>query len=378
MIESYLKLFGPQSAEEPRYVAIPNLAEPRLILPILNRRVFTSALQIQNTAAPGNRLKKTILGASYPLPTLIFRSNMFSGTPLLRDLLGFISEKGGWKLPIALSGYCGSKGNNRKLTLQMMEENGKILGYVKIADNPEAARFVHAEANACSSIAALNLKLIEAPRSIFLDEWRGWTLYGQSNIGDGTASMGYDLTTGVADALIEVAKNSADRDGRENYLAALSQRVHDQSTLLGTKIVDMVNKSIAAARAIGFPLVFVHGDFVPYNVKRKGEKYAVFDWEFFLPKGLPFSDLFHYLYQGYHQIHDLPPGTIMREKIFGHRSNMHLIRKYAESLLIPDSAIPHFFRLYLAENFLFYIQHNLGTSSRENQFLSGLNWADLL
>ena len=39
-----------------------------------------------------------------------------------------------------------------------------------------------------------------------------------------------------------------------------------------------------------------HGDFVPWNIRMKNGELYVFDWEDSLPKGLPFTDAFHFIY----------------------------------------------------------------------------------
>jgi len=368
-----VKLFEQTRASgRQQYAAIPSVSEPRLILPLVDKRTFTSALQIQNTAAPINRLKKFILGASYPLPSLLFKSQIISETSLLQELLVFVSRQVQWNLPLIVSGYCGTEGKNRKLTLQVMKEGGEILGYIKIGDNPDARSFMNREDLACGLISQAGLIHIEVPQSLFFTEWNGFTVSVQSNIGTKSKSIGYQLTELLTTALIELADKSSVFKGKNDYLINLSKKIDTNSELFGNRLAALVRESIRILQNTDFPLVYVHGDCVPYNVRERKNKLIVFDWEFFFSKGLLFFDIFHYLYQGHVQIHHSKPKEIVYRKIFDHRSNMKHLRAYADHFHIPYSMIVHFFRLYLAEECLTYNQFHPLKDPQENHFRSGL------
>ena len=373
MIQSYTRLFEHTSISgRQQYLAIHSADEPRIILPLLDKRIFRSALRIQNTAAPLNRLKKFMLGATYPLPAILLKSHIISDTPVLGELLRFLSGKVRWDLPLIVSGYCGSAGRNRKLTLQIMNQEGGILGFLKIGDTAGAQEFIRREYRACEIVERARLDSVEAPHSILLTNWDKWLVYCQSSIGERSASIGYDLNDSLVNALVELAEKTVEARGKNEFLESLAAKVDTYSAVLGGKVVDSVNRSISALRSVDFRLVLAHGDFVPYNIRRMDKRFAVYDWEYFDEKSLLFFDAFHFLFQGYSQIRKMAPGDIIRKKIFGHESNMDCIKKYADHFRIPHSAIQDFFCLYLAYAGILAIERSEANDVRQNHFLRGI------
>lgn len=60
---------------------------------------------------------------------------------------------------------------------------------------------------------------------------------------------------------------------------------------------ELIVKNIRHLKKIDFPLVYCHGDFAPYNIMKKGDKVAVFDFEYANNRELPALDLFHFIFQ---------------------------------------------------------------------------------
>src|SRR3989304_2586623 len=57
--------FTKEPTSKEKYIALPNTIEPRVILPIVNKRAFEKGFEIHNTSSPSNKLFKRIAISFY-------------------------------------------------------------------------------------------------------------------------------------------------------------------------------------------------------------------------------------------------------------------------------------------------------------------------
>ncbi len=354
------------------FVVLPNFSEPRIIVSRKNKRHFRHGLKIHNTSSRNKRIKKKLIAN---FPGLFFLNALgptLESSELLFTMLGFVSYKMNLR-EINISCYIGSAGRNQKVTFQIFGDE-KIIGFLKIGDNAFNKAFIRNESQACLRLSELTPKNFITPKTIFMEEWQDLLLYFQDNISDHSRYISYQIDDQVFNSLIELARIKNSLSDNEQYLKSLRNELDEIAAQykIDNSIVKLVRFSINRLIKIKFPLVFTHGDFVPYNIRKNSDKLVIFDWEFSKIAGLPFFDLFHFVFQGYHQIFNRSVDRIIKSQLFNHKRDWRFLVQYADFLNISHNYIFNFFVLYLAENLVFDLKNRPFQCLEDNHFLHGL------
>ena len=334
------QLFARSADDGQPFLALPDAHNPRILVPPGKRAFVRQSLRLHNTAAPINRMGKALFSAVWPLPRLFLQANYFP-TSQFAELLHQIATL--LQIPqerLQAAVYIGSPGLSRKITLQLMNSAGEILGYVKIGDTDSNRPFVQNEANTCLELAHIQWHSILIPSILFLQKYGDWILLGEGDIASEGRSVGYDLSDEITTALVELASKTRLQSHADEFYNSICRQL--ESFVKETELLQIGLSALDRIKAGGSMPIRIHGDFVPYNLKRTDRGVAVVDWEFSQSMGLPLYDLFHFIIQGHRQIFSWPLEKIIEKKIIRHERNRQAICRYCDRLGIKKMNIRDF------------------------------------
>lgn len=354
-------------------VALPSRQSPRLIVPLHSRKAFRTGLMMHNTAAHGNRIAKFIIGMTYPL-IKFYRSARVSAGSKVVELTNLVAEKLRLDLPPVFSAYVGTPSRNQKLTLQIQAVHGEIIGYLKIAWEDSSKAFLLNEYSKLLYISQLGLKSVHFPSPLFFESKDDCTLLCESNVFLYRSTAPFGLTDQIVDSMIELAIQTRTDEKLQDFLDTISREAFAAipPEYLTTSLRGFIEMSIQRIGQLDVPLVFVHGDFVPYNLKLDQQSISLVDWEFAQSSGFPLYDLFHYLFQGAIQIRALEPERIIEKRIISHRKYRTYFTHYLNRLSIAEGAFIPLLTLYFAQALVTDIAVRQQENLRNNHFYRGL------
>ena len=182
-------------------------------------------------------------------------------------------------------------GPAQKFTVELRGRAGRIIGYVKYGTETLAQR----------RLAQEYLTLTRLPAGL------GPTPMKFGNMGDGTALLvtplcGQEVRARLPPApkVLEFAKSLEGSStlalNDHPYVGAMRQRIGPR--------LDAILEDLAGR---AWPVVPHHGDFAPWNLRRRDDGLAAFDWEFGTPDGFPYIDLAYFILQVAFLIYSWPP-----------------------------------------------------------------------
>ena len=187
--------------------------------------------------------------------------------------------------------YIGTPGPTRKAVVSIIDNGShRLKGIAKVPLANGAKQKILQEANYLTRLATQKPGL--APQMLYVN-----------------SEAGIAVQTALTGKLTGTSLTSAHVDWFEQtHMPNCHTSLHQHVTALYTKIetscdinTGVRTQLIQALEAIDdaktLPAVWVHGDFVPWNLKWSGEhKLSAIDWEETYPNGLPLQDLFHFRY----------------------------------------------------------------------------------
>ncbi len=270
---------GAPSDHSKTFAALPSAADARLLVPIGARRCAVSAL---DSYCPNTRrsqlLKQVTLalvrvgwhGGAQQHVELPFHPS--GAVPrLLKDLLGE-SE-----LTFAL--LIGSPGALRKCVLQAMRPNGDVLAYVKVPLTEAAGESVRYEAFVIAHLTAFESMQGCVPQVLYAGECERMHILVEAPGPTGRSPFHFGRAhEEFLRRLAAVHPVTLPGEEVANDVAALleeSPRVHRNLRAVARRALHVATDAL---RGIPVPCGLIHGDFAPWNMRRRNPLY-VFDWE---------------------------------------------------------------------------------------------------
>lgn len=279
-----------------RFVILPSARDARWLLPIASNGVALAATQIYAPYRPLAKILKrfaTTALASGLTGWLHTRLLVASAKPL--PLESLLSDLTGERKPV-FAFSLGTPCAFRKLAVQVMRENGEVLGYVKMPMTAAAVDRLRHEASVLARLWESPRMRPHIPKLLYAGEWAGGYLLFQSS---GPEELGPDQFGPM----------------HEDFLSQLHtvQPAHMPGGMLVEKVAACWRKaepSLASGwRALGqaalakarreldgvmVPCGVAHGDFAPWNTRVGDGRLYVFDWESASWEAPTSWDIFHF------------------------------------------------------------------------------------
>jgi len=343
------------------------------LIPLQSSKLASRGLSVYNAQGLKAKLLKQFLKAglgSGILPPFLPKfspsqaGDSSGGGGIDRFLLDRLAAQfNGEKVAFAVS--LGTPGAHRKPVIQIMDYQGEILGYAKIAGSENTIELIENEADTLRSLSRLEVSSFIFPRLIHSGRWNGSAVCIQSSPGEKSRPAPKEMVPAYLAILKELAEVNPqqltlDASGYWKEILNRSERLQnpyyahvlEQGIL---KIQEWVGKEKVYFH-------FRHGDFASWNMKRVGAKVFIFDWEYASPEAPAGWDLFHFWVQTLSLLRKWKPGKIYRAFEQDERFRRSLI-DYLQHLGLDHQQIHPLLLLYLLERLSFYAAEDPGNFS---------------
>lgn len=261
------------------------------LIPLSSPRSIKSSLSMLHPSSFGMKCAKYALQSS-PLSGLLLRMFPTIELPSVpARALPFCKRVTGYAL------FTGTDGPHRKSTIQFTDENSNVVGYAKIAGNPEARQLVTRELETLTLLSSMQLSNLLVPRVLQFENSETHTV----------------LVTEADNPPPDVSTLTF-HDVHLRALRELHQRSHcDDLEHLKSQIIDRLSSLFETAHPENYNSLYLledmilplyptqlslsrtHGDFTPWNCVIRNELLYVYDWEYSTP-GLPYGyDYIHFM-----------------------------------------------------------------------------------
>lgn len=212
---------------------------------------------------------------------------------------------------------------NDKIVLQLLVEQGKLLGYLKIGLNDSGNQKIANELKAIEELS-IATKIVKKEYLITSGDFEQYKYIIVKKI------KGINKAISDSELLIEVSK--LDRNTkfelsehpRVIHLIALSNQLNRLD------LVEILQKVSNSSKEL-YSLCYEHGDLAPWNIfVDKKNKIKLFDFEYFVKDGLENLDLFNYYFHTATKLLGLAESL----KIVNYLNNMISIKEFEELFLV--------------------------------------------
>lgn len=193
----------------------------------------------------------------------------------------------------------GTAVSSRKLTVQVMRQNGEILGYIKLPLTETANARIRAEAATLERLNANPGLRARVPAVLYASKWGDGHLLFQSPImGDPGPAR---LTNFHDQALNAMHSAHSEVKPGTQLVREASQETNVAEQRLGPKWNALAEDALRAAAqelsATNVRCGLGHGDFTPWNTRLRGGMLCLVDWEMASWEAPILWDTFHFLVQ---------------------------------------------------------------------------------
>lgn len=194
--------------------------------------------------------------------------------------------------------FTGTDTPHRKIAVQVMGEDGAVLGYLKAGRSAGARTLLDAEAARLREVAALQLAKAETPR--VLAQGRAGEVGYLLTDGFKTRAARTALTLEPAHLafLVELRERSVEPGtaGSDWLLPRWRSTLDGISSHLTLEWRNRLQRAFASVARLGVlpDRHLAHGDFTPWNCYLERAKLHVFDWEYASRNAPPAYDLAHF------------------------------------------------------------------------------------
>lgn len=184
--------------------------------------------------------------------------------------------------------YVGTPGSQQKAVVTLVSNHsGEPRAIMKVAMGEGATASLMREALNLEKLAGTNVQGVPTLMAVEDGGKRTW-----QTVVDGRLTS-RKLTRLHIDWLLQLPRPEKSTTLSEQQ--ALLRRVFEKHSLLSGNHGQAISAAIAAIHGGQIPLVLVHGDFAPWNLKRQADgRIAAIDWEEADWAGLPLWDLCHF------------------------------------------------------------------------------------
>ncbi|MDY3959732.1 hypothetical protein [Romboutsia timonensis] len=258
-----------------------------IYIPLVNKDIICKSLNFYNP----NYIKGKIYKKVISLCVRLFNSKFF-----IKEYNYFYIDENLEEELNKIDNYkycavCAREDNiNKDYIIQLMDENGKVLGYGKYPRYDDKKDFVDKEVYNLNYINTLDLECVEVPKLLLFNKDKKF--YIQSTK-DNLINDSGKLSTKHIDFLSELYRKTKEKykfeDSRAyNQLINISEKTNDK------ELIDLSNRVLSKLDLEEIEYCYSHGDFYPPNIKIYKDFLYVYDWEDGKLNTL-YHDIFHYI-----------------------------------------------------------------------------------
>jgi hypothetical protein len=291
-----------------RLAVLPGLENARWFVPLGRSAVSSAAFDLYTPARASARLKR--LGARMMAHARLpfwYRDQICiaqrSASPL-ESAMGHLFP--GTALHVALSSGAPDDARNRKVSAAVIDSTGCVLAFLKLARSPICRGLVRNEASVLRRLpGVLGEDFAAAPRLLFSGDVDGTLVTAQTPLPGRTVS-------GWGSAHHSFLKSLETRQvcpaAESQFVLSLQERI---AALLPARpqLGAVLNSVMPELARIRLPITVIHGDFAPWNLRRRHVRLAAYDWEYGHLGGIPGVDESHYLLQSGYLLENWSIGT---------------------------------------------------------------------
>lgn len=279
-----------------RFAVIPNLRHARWFIPLDNAAVASDGFALYKPSKPLSRFKHLAarIAARVHLPGWYHDQVCIAhrNTPELFTVLSRLFD--GRPIHMAISAGAPEPSRNRKPSIMIFDPQGQVLGFAKLAREPEVRLLLQHEAKVLTALSELNAA---APRLLFSGEVGGSLLNVQSPL------AGRSSNPRLAESHLQFLATLQRKDLKPAAQTAMIRDLPNRLAALNVPHEDLdqaLDDILPVLDQLTVPSSVVHGDFGPWNLRANGGRIFAYDWEYGHIDGPPLIDQFHHvLFCGY-------------------------------------------------------------------------------
>jgi len=295
-LENRLDLSKKPQENSVKLTYFPTASKSRIFVPIENYRHFKSSISLYNPNRPFAKLAykmapKALLYQLYKKNNNSYYFNKDSGIfRKLKEIFPQIES-------VAI--YTGAPGPHRKPLLQLMDKNGEILIFIKLAINERTEKLIKREEGNLKRVKNLKLRSATIPSIIT----SGRILKGNFFLAIEPFGEKYKKSWKIGKPHIEFLKEMFEKTGgvktfkETDFFQELGKRVEFLRGKIPYWWTLRYERMLDFYKDTEIPVYFSHGDFTPWNAFiTNGDKLLLFDWEYRRKTVFP-GDLFYFIIQ---------------------------------------------------------------------------------
>lgn len=293
------------------FLALPDLAHARLLLPLRARRAAAAAAhRYAEPWSPVRRIRARAmaLALSSGAAGLLLRDRVTVEAPahgtldsietLLAGVVGH---------PVAVGLYVTRPRANRKPLLQVLTGSGALVAFAKVGVDDFTRGLVATEARALHAVGSEARRAFTIPDVLDLRSWHGLDVLTLSAlpVHERRASLDAGRLAVVAAEIAATGGVELAVPARSTYVQRLRGRLDALPSGAGHRLATAVDGILDAHGGAPLPFAAWHGDLTPWNMATLRDTVLVWDWERY-ETGVPLGfDLVHH----HVQQHLLAPGA---------------------------------------------------------------------
>jgi hypothetical protein len=282
-----------------RFAVLPSRTQPRWLLPLASDDGAIDGFELYTPHSPLTRLLKAlVVGARATGWNVWARRNVLVAARAPLALEKLASEITGEK-HVTFAFSIGTPGSVQKLTVQLMDPQGAILGYMKMPLRGPAEQRLRHEAEVLQKLHTFPQLRAHIPTVLFAGDWDGRYVLFQSAI---TGKPGPTRWTHHHEEFLSTLHSCAPTmlPGRK-LVQRTAQRWNQIAPRLATNWQRIGRDALKSAShdldTAQIACGIHHGDFVSWNTRVGTKNLFVFDWESAAWETPALWDKFHFLAQ---------------------------------------------------------------------------------
>lgn len=339
---------------------VPSIKKPRLLIPMINKELFITSLSLyQPSLARARVLKKmTILATKVGLTNIAIKDKVYlkKNDDIIREIFK--------RDDLYYAIFTGTEGSHRKVTVQVMDEKGTILGYIKVADKEDISELLNNEAEILRDLSRLEIKNGLFPKVIYHGEIKGTRVLILDTLKSVHSTFSSRLSDKHINFLSEIFKKTARifKYKESEFALQIRQRLRDLETErleterlgdLYKRVMDYIEEKLGDEE---MPFGLCHRDFTPWNTYFHDGQLYVFDWEYAKKEYPPILDIFHFIIQDGILVRHLKPEGLLKRVM----KNGKWLNQYSRLVGIKENLIMPLLLCYLLDISLLYIEREKG------------------